>query len=443
MGDRDAVGVGLIGLGTIGTGVVRVLRKNAGVIAQRLGFPLRLVRIADLDTETDRGVDLSGIRFDSDSQALIDDPEVSIVIELIGGYGAARQLTMGAIERGKHVVTANKALLALHGKEIFDAAASAGVDVAFEASVGGGIPILRSLREGLSANRIEAIHGIINGTTNFVLSEMQETGEDFEVVLKRAQDLGYAEADPSFDVDGIDAAHKLTLLVAMAFGAELTFKDIPTEGIRSLLPVDFEAAEEFGYRIKLLAIAKVHGEGKSERIEARVHPTFVPATSLLAKVEGPMNAVAVHGDAVGPTLFYGAGAGELPTASAVVGDLMEVAREVRRGSAGRVAPLSYLPESLKRKPLVPLGDLEGRAYLCLSVRDEPGVLGHVASILGENGIGIESIFQRGSSRTGEAVPIIIFTHRTREARVRAALAEIDRLPDVTAPTRLVRVEEDF
>jgi homoserine dehydrogenase len=324
---QGLVGVGLIGFGTIGTGVVKVLRENASVIEERLGFPLRLVRIADLDLDTDRGVDLEGIRFDADASGLIADPQVEIVIELIGGYDVPRKFMLEAFAAGKHVVTANKALLALHGKEIFEAAASAGLDVAFEAAVGGGIPILRSLREGLAANRIETVLGILNGTTNYVLTEMESTGEDFDVVLKRAQDLGYAEADPTFDVEGIDAAHKLALLTTMAFGAEMTFEEIPTEGIRGLLPVDFDLARDFGFQIKLLGVAKCHrGEDGEERIEARVHPTMVPATSLLAKVDGAMNAVEVQGNAVGPTLYYGAGAGEMPTASAVVAYLMEIAR---------------------------------------------------------------------------------------------------------------------
>jgi homoserine dehydrogenase len=439
-----AVGVGLVGLGTIGTGVAKVLRKNADVIAQRLGFPLRLVRIADLDTTRDRGIDLAGIRFDADSEGLIRDPEVEIVIELIGGYDAARRLTLAAIEQGKHVVTANKALLALHGKEIFAAAARRGVEIAFEASVGGGIPILRSLREGLAANRIESLHGIVNGTTNYVLCEMEKSGAPFEVVLKRAQELGYAEADPSFDVDGIDAAHKLTLLVAMAFGAQLTFKEVPSEGIRGITPLDFEAAEEFGYRIKMLAIGRerVGSEG-GRAIEARVHPTLIPAESLLAKVEGAMNAIAVHGDAVGRTLFYGAGAGELPTASAVVGDLMEIAREVRRGSRGRVAPLAFLPDHLEPLPVVPLGELEGRCYLVFQAADRPGVLGRIATVLGEHGISIESVLQKKPPASGAAVPVLLFTHPAREAAVRRALASIDRLPEIAAPTRLVRIEEEL
>ena len=442
-GGEQPVGVGLIGFGTVGTGVVKVLRENAGVIGERLGFPIELVRIADLDTQTDRHVDLTGIRFDSDTDGLLADPSVSIVIELIGGYDVAKRMILRAIDAGKHVVTANKALLALHGKEIFEAAEAKGVDVAFEASVGGGIPILRSMREGLSANRIESLHGIMNGTTNYVLTEMEETGEAFEVVLKRAQDLGYAEADPSFDVDGVDAAHKLTLLAAMAFGAEFTFKDIPTEGIREIAPLDFEAAREFGYRIKLLGIAKQHlGADGVERIEARVHPTMIPATSLLAKVDGAMNAIAVHGNAVGPTLFYGAGAGEMPTASAVVADLMEIAREIRRGSAGRVAPLAYMPDHLRPKPMVPLSDLHARAYLVFTAEDRAGVLGAIATTLGEHGIGIESVIQQGRAGSG-SVPVVVLTHPAQEGAVRLALATIDRLGEVTAPTRLIRIEEDL
>ncbi len=441
---EEPVGIGVIGLGTIGTGVAKVLGRNASVITQKLGFPLRLVRVADIDTERERGVDLRGVRFDSDAEGLIDDPDVSIVIELIGGYDAAKRLTLRAIERGKHVVPANEALLALPGQAIFDAAAQRGVDVAFEASVGGGIPILRSMREGLAANRIQSLHGIMNGTTNYVLTEMERTGELLEVVVKRAQDLGYAEADPSFDIDGIDAAHKLTLLAAMAFGAELTHKDIPTEGIRGLTPLDFEAAEEFGYRIKLLGIAKLREEeGGGERIEARVHPAMIPESSLLAKVDGAMNAIAVHGDAVGPTLFYGAGAGELPTASAVVADTMEIAREIRRGRAGRVAPLSYMPDALRIKPLVDMGELWARSYLVFTVLDRPGVLGQIASALGESGISIESVLQKGQSRSEGAVPIIVLTHPAQEFAIRHAIAEIDCLPEVAAPTRLVRIEEDL
>jgi len=438
---RGAVGIGLIGLGTIGTGVVKVLARNASVIEQRLGIPLRLVRIADLDLARDRGLDLAGVRFDSDAEALIADPRVEIVVELIGGTGAARALVLSAIERGKHVVTANKALLAQHGGEIFDAASRKGVDVAFEASVGGGIPILRVIREGLVANRIESVRGIVNGTTNYVLTEMERSGEDQAVVVKRAQELGYAEADPSFDLDGVDAAHKLALLVAMAFGALLTPKQIPTAGIRGLSPIDFEAAREFGFRIKLLAIARAHrATSGAERIEARVEPCMLPARSMLAGVDGAMNAVAVTGDAVGPTLFYGAGAGELPTASAVVSDLVELAREVRRGAARRVAPLSYLPEALHEPALLPQDEIFGRSYLRFTAQDRPGVLGRIAGVLGEHAIGIESVLQKGRHHTA-SVPVLMLTHPASAAAVRAALSQIDRMPDVTAPTRQIRIEE--
>jgi homoserine dehydrogenase len=438
------VGVGLLGFGTVGTGCVKVLQRSADVIGERLGYPLRLVRIADLDTTRDRGVDLSGIRFDADAAGLLADPEVEIVIELIGGYDVARRFILQAIANGKHVVTANKALLAAHGKEIFEAAARKGVDVAFEASVGGGIPILRALREGLAANRILSLHGIINGTTNYILTEMEQTGAAFETVLERAQALGYAELDPSFDVDGIDAAHKLTLLASMAFGAELTFKEVPTEGIRGITPIEFESAEAFGYRIKLLGIAKsrIGGDG-AERIEARVHPTMIPDKSLLAKVDGAMNAIAVHGDAVGPTLFYGAGAGEMPTASAVVADLMEIAREIRRGRAGRVAPLSYLPEALRPKALVPMGEIEARAYLRFTALDRPGVLAKITGVLGDNGIGIESVIQKGRGAAGESVPVVMLTDVARESSIRRSLALVDALPEVTAPTCLVRIEEEL
>jgi homoserine dehydrogenase len=395
--------------------------------------------VADLDTTRGRGVELSGVHFDADAEGLVADPRVAIVVELIGGTDAARRLILRSIEAGKHVVTANKALLAVHGAEIFEAAERRGVDVAFEASVGGGIPILRSIREGLAANRILSLHGILNGTTNYVLTQMEETGEPFEVVLARAQQLGYAEADPSLDVDGIDAAHKLTILAAMAFGARLAFKEVPAEGIRGLLPLDLLAAREFGYRVKLLGIAKAHED--SGRIEARVHPTFVSQSSLLAKVDGAMNAIAVTGDAVGPTLFYGAGAGELPTASAVVADLIEIAREIRRGSSGRVAPLSYLPESLEPRPLVPLGELYGSCYLRFTALDRPGVLAQLAGVLGRHEIGIESVIQKGRGGEERSVPVLVKTHPAMERSVRQALEVIDRLPDVTAPTRMIRIEE--
>ncbi len=442
--NRKRIGVGLIGFGTIGTGVVKVLRDNATVIEERLGCELRLLRIADLDLDTDRGVDLSGSRFDADASALIADPEVQIVIELIGGYDVPRKFILEALAAGKHVVTANKALLALHGREIFGAAGAAGLDVAFEAAVGGGIPILRSLREGLAANQIETVLGILNGTTNYVLTEMESTGEDFEVVLKRAQELGYAEADPTFDVDGIDAAHKLALLTTMASGAELTFEEIPTEGIRGLLPVDFELAAEFGYRIKLLGIAKCHRDSDgSERIEARVQPTMVPASSLLAKVDGAMNAVEVRGNAVGPTLYYGAGAGEMPTASAVVADLMEIAREIDRGRSGAVSPLSYRPEHIAPKPVVSDADLRGRAFLRMTASDETGVVGRITTALGDEGVGVESIVARPEVGTARgSVSVIAMTREATEAALYRALDRIEALPELSEKPRLIRVVEE-
>ncbi len=445
-GNQDEIGVGLIGFGTIGRGVVKVLSDNAKEIEQRLGFPLRLVRIADLDTDTDRGVDLSDIHFDADASGLIADPSVQIVIELIGGYDVPRKFILEAFAAGKHVVTANKALLALHGREIFGAAFSAGLDIAFEAAVGGGIPVLRSLREGLAANKIEKVLGILNGTTNYVLTEMESTGEDFDVVLKRAQELGYAEADPTFDVEGIDAAHKLALLTAMAYGADLTFEEIPTEGIRGLLPLDFELAAEFGYRIKLLAVAKCHrsGEGgETERIEARVQPTMVPTSSLLANVDGAMNAIEVRGNAVGPTLYYGAGAGEMPTASAVVADLMEISREIKRGGCGPVAPLSYLPQYIVPKPVVSDEELMGRAYLRFTAVDEPGVLGQITGALGEEGVGIASVVQREATAAARGtVPVIVLTHSASEAALRAALGKIAVLAEVVEAPRVIRIEEE-
>ena len=438
------IGVGLLGFGTIGTGVVKVLRQNADVISQRLGFPLDLVRIADLDTETDRGVVLDGIHFDSDAAGLISDPNVDIVVELIGGYDIARGFILDSIGHGKHVVTANKALLALHGKEIFSAAEEAGLGVGFEAAVGGGIPILRSLREGLGANHIESVLGILNGTTNYVLTEMERTEEAFEIVLKRAQELGYAEADPTFDVEGIDAAHKLALLIGMAFGAELTYEDIPTEGIVRMSPLDFKLAEEFGFRIKLLGVAKCHrGEGGEELIEARIAPAMIPRHSLLANVDGAMNAVEIQGDAVGPTLYYGAGAGEMPTASAVVADLMEIAREIQReGGAGPVSPLSYRPESIKPKPTVSLDQVVGRSYLRVSARDEPGVLARIAGVLGEFGVGIESVIQRRAEEGERLVPVIILTHQASQASLGMALEELDQLDCVQSPSVQIRIEED-
>ena len=430
------VGIGLVGFGTIGTGLVRVLRDHGDTIAERLGFPLRLVRIADIDLERDRGVPLEGIELSRDWGDVTGDPEVEIVIELVGGTGVARSIVLGALESGKRVVTANKALLAHHGEEIFRAVESHHSEIAFEASVGGTIPVLRALREGLCADRIESVWGIVNGTCNFILTEMERGGEPFEACLKRAQDLGYAEADPTFDVDGTDSAHKLAILIGLAFGRWAAPDAIHTEGIECVSPIDIEYAQRFGFRIKLLAIAKIR-EGT---VEARVHPTMIPEGSVLARVSGSMNAVEVRGRLSGPTLYYGAGAGSLPTASAVVADAMELARSLRRQVSGRVPPLGT--PRLASVPLCAVEDLEGECYVRLTALDRPGVLSRITGALGTRGISIASVLQLGRSAS-EAVPVVLMTHRAKESALREALAEIDRMGEVTAPTRVIRIEREI
>ncbi len=431
-----AVGVGLIGLGTIGTGVVRLLRDHEARIEERLGFPLRLVRIADIDLERDRGVSLEGLDLSTSWTDVVGDPRVEIVIELVGGTGVARSIVLGAAEAGHRVVTANKALLAHHGAEIFRAIEVARSEIAFEASVGGTIPVLRALREGLCADQIESVWGIVNGTCNFVLTEMGDLGEPYEACLKRAQDQGYAEADPTFDVNGTDSAHKLAILVGLAFGARIRVDAIHTEGIEQIAPIDIEYASRFGLRIKLLAIAKlVNGA-----VEARVHPTMVPQESLLGRVSGAMNAIEVRGQASGPTLYYGAGAGALPTASAVVADVMELARSLRAGASGRVPPLGTPRPRVVR--VRPTDDLEGEYYIRLTALDRPGVLSRITGALGARGISISSVLQLERSES-EAVPVVLMTHTAKEAALREALLEIDGLGDATAPTQLIRVEREI
>ncbi len=430
------VQVGLLGLGTIGTGVVRLLQAHAAHIDERLGFPLRLMRIADIELERDRGVPLDGYVLTRDWQEVVEDPEVEIVIELIGGDGVARSAVLAALEAGKSVVTANKALLAHHGREIYDCAEAYGSDIAFEASVGGTIPVLRALREGLCADRIDAVHGIVNGTCNFILSEMEERGETYEACLKRAQDLGLAEADPSFDVNGMDSAHKLVILLGLAFGLRVSPEAIPTQGIEYITTLDIEYAERIGFRIKLMAIAKERDGG----VEAWVRPTMIPRDSVLGRVGGAMNAVEVHGRMSGPTLYYGAGAGPLPTASAVVADLMELARAGRCGAKRRVPPLGT--PLLREVPLRRMEDLEGEYYLRFTALDRPGVLSHIAGALGEQGISIASLLQL-ERHESEAVPVVMMTHPAKEAALRAALAEISRMGDVTAPTQVIPVEREI
>ena len=429
------VGVGIVGIGTVGGGVVQVLQENGDEIERRLGFRVRLVAVADKDIETDRGVPIDRSLLTTDVGRVLDAPDVDIVVELIGGYEPAKTFLLRAIANGKHVVTANKALLAVHGDEVFAAARDTGVDVGFEASVGGGIPILRAVREGMAANRIRSILGILNGTTNYILTEMKEKGEAFERVLKEAQKLGYAEADPTFDVEGVDAAHKLCILGTMAFGCRIPFEAVYTEGIRHITPQDIEYAGDFGYDIKLLAVAKYDGK----RVDARVHPTMIPSDHLLADVRGVYNAVFVDADFLGPTLYYGQGAGRRATASAVVGDIIELARNVKSGGGGRVPPRAFQEEAMGAARLKPIEDIVCQYYLRFTALDKPGVLSKISGVLGEYGISLESVVQKGRD-AGQAVPLVFMTHEAREADVRHALGEIDTLGVTLGSPALVRIE---
>jgi len=432
------VRVGLIGFGTIGTGVVKLLRRNQSQIRARLGAALTLVRIADIDLRTDRGVTVNRKILTNNALELIDDPQIDIVIELMGGYEPARRFVLRAIANGKSVVSANKALLAVHGKELFAAAEKSGVDIGYEASVGGGIPIIRTLKEGLAADHNRAIYGIVNGTSNYILSTMTERGGEFGAVLKAAQQQGLAEADPTYDVDGIDAAHKLTLLIQLAFGTSARYADIPVEGIRRVGQQDISFAREFGYVIKLLAIAKQDGG----QIEARVHPTMVPRAHLLADVSGAYNAIAVQGEALGASMYFGLGAGMMPTATAVVADLIDVARNLQRGSSGRVAPLGYPLQQQRRVPLKSMDDLVCEYYLRFMVVDRPGVLAKISGILGAHEISIASVIQKEREH-GASVPIVIRTHHARERNLRRALRAIDRLAVVRVKTTVIRIENSL
>jgi homoserine dehydrogenase len=433
------IGVGIVGCGTVGTGTAKLLLENAELIRRRIGVPVRIVRIADVDLARDRGLDLPAGTFTTDAMAVVRDPDVRIVVELVGGTGIARDVILEAFRNGKSVVTANKALLAQHGREICDAAAASGADLGFEASVGGGIPIIRAMREGLAANRFEGIFGIINGTCNYILSRMTDEGKDFAEVLADAQRSGLAEADPSFDVDGIDSAHKLAILVWLATGCAVPQKAIYVEGIRDISADDIAFAKEFGYSIKLLAIAKQQGGG----VEVRVHPTMIPSHYLLATVGGANNAIYVKGDFVGSSMFYGQGAGMLPTASAVVSDIIDIGRNLRDGKSGRIPPSGFrqegAPEALA---LSPFDDVKTERYLRFQVVDKPGVLSRIAGILGEHSISISSVLQKGREE-GNPVPIFIVTHHAREADMRAALSEIDRLPFVLDRTRMIRIENNL
>ena len=431
--------VGLLGIGTVGGGTFQVLRRNQEEIRRRTGRGIEIAMVADLDTARAKGIVGSGVEVVSDARAVIANPQIDILVELIGGYGIARALVLEAIAAGKHVVTANKALLAVHGSEIFAAARAKGVAVAFEAAVAGGIPIIKALREGLSANRISWIAGIINGTTNFILSEMRSKGLDFSVVLKEAQRLGYAEADPTFDIEGIDAAHKATIMSAIAFGTPVQFERAYTEGITRLQAADIRYAEQLGYRIKLLGITKRRDDAKG--LELRVHPTLIPAKRLIANVEGAMNAVVVQGDAVGSTLYYGKGAGAEPTASAVVADLVDVTRLITADPNHRVPVLAFQPDELHDTPVLPIDQVVTAFYLRLQVADEAGVLANITRILAENGISIDAVLQRESAEGEQQTDLVILTHDTLEGRMNAALAEMQALPTVLAPIVRIRKEE--
>ena len=435
----NPIQVGLLGIGTVGSGTFQVLTRNHDEIVRRAGRGIAITMVADLDTARARAIVGPDVQVVADGRQIIANPAIDIVIELIGGYGIAKTLVMEAIAAGKHVVTANKALLAVHGTEIFAAASAKGVMVGFEAAVAGGIPIIKALREGLTANRITWIAGIINGTTNFILSEMRDKGLDFAVVLQEAQRLGYAEADPTFDIEGVDAAHKATIMSAIAFGTPVQFEAAHVEGITQLQAVDIRHAEKLGYRIKLLGITKRRDDAGG--IELRVHPTLVPAKRLIANVEGAMNAVVVHGDAVGSTLYYGKGAGAEPTASAVIADLVDITRLHTADPDHRVPHLAFQTGALAHTRVLPMAEVITAFYLRLQVADQTGVLSQITTILAANDISIDAVLQRESADGEKHTDLIILTHDTVEGRMRLALAQMQALPTVLAPIVSIRKEE--
>ena len=433
------INVGMVGFGTVGTGVAKILQDNAKLIERRVGAKIVLKRIGDIDITTDRGVKLKPGILIPRAEEVLDDPEIAIVMELMGGIEPAKTFILKAIQNRKHVVTANKALLALHGDEIFKAAQRVGVDVNFEGSVGGGIPIIRSVKEGLVANQVQSIFGILNGTSNYILSKMTDEGRSFQDVLKEAQAKGYAEADPTYDVEGIDAAHKLTILIRLAYGTPFQFRDVFIAGISGISSLDIQFCREFGYRIKLLAIAKMD-QGK---LEARVHPTLIPQHHLLSTIDSVFNAIYIKGDAVGPTLFYGQGAGKMPTGSAVVSDLVELGRNLLSETHGRrVPPLAYQQSSIEKVPIKKMDDVVLPYYMRVSALDHPGVLSKISGILGKNNISISSVIQKGRKIKG-AVPIVMMTHEARERDLHRALKEIDRLSVISGKTMFVRVENEL
>lgn len=452
------INVGLLGIGTVGWGTWAVLARNREEISRRAGRDIRISVVADKETLKARKLTGGNARVTADAFEVVRDPEIDIVIELIGGYDPAKRFLLDAMAKGKHVVTANKALLAVHGEELYQAASRAGVDIGFEASVCGGVPILRALTEGLAANRLLSLYGIVNGTSNYILTRMTEAGQPFDVVLAEAQKAGYAETDPTFDVAGIDAAHKLSILVNLAFGCPVNFKEVYVEGITGITPMDIQYATEFGYTIKLLAIAKLHetagdadAEQDSERpatpaqargpgeLEARIHPTMIANDSPLARVGGVYNAIQVRGDAVGDIMLYGQGAGSMPTASAVVSDVIAIARNIRGGTIGRVPPTGFQADQRRPLPIRAIENITGLYYLRFMVLDRPGVLSQLSGVLGTHDISISSVLQRGR-KDGQTVPVVMTTHMAVERNIRASLREIDALPAVSSPTTVIRIE---
>ncbi len=429
--------VGLLGCGTVGTGVAKLLLENNEIISKRVGATLTLKWVADLDTETDRGIQFDDGVLITEAQKVVDDPEIDIVIEMIGGEGAAKDFMLKAIENGKHVITANKALLASQGNMLFKAAALKGVDLAFEAAVGGCMPIIKSLRESLVGNRITSMIGILNGTCNYILSKITDDGSPYQNALSEAQLKGYAEADPTLDVEGIDTAHKIAILGALAYGMEINLADVYIEGISKITPLDIEFAGQFGYRIKLLAISKMRGGS----VEARVHPTMIPFDNLLSNVNGTVNAIMVSGDAVGDIMLYGRGAGMMPTASAVISDTVDICRNILTATAGRVPALSYQMDQIRPIPVLSIEEISTHYYFRFAALDRPGVLSKISGLLGNHGISIQSVQQKGRKTDG-AVPVVMVTHLAKEANVKKALSEISQLDVVADTPVLIRIEDE-
>jgi len=433
---KDKITVGIIGLGTVGTGTVRILLDNKAIISERIGFDIVLKRIADKDVHRDRGIVLPKGMLTQNAEEILNDPGIDIVVELMGGIHPAKEFILGAIQRKKHAVTANKALLATEGNEIFSEADKAGVGVGFEASVAGGIPIIKVLREGLVANNVVAIYGIINGTSNYILTKMTNEKVEFSEALREAQRLGYAEADPTFDIEGIDSAHKLTILSSLAYGIPLSFEEVYKEGITKITSQDIEFASELGYKVKLLAITKASDGG----IEMRIHPTMIPSEYLISKVDGVFNAVYVEGDAVGSTLYYGRGAGDMPTGSAVVADIVDIGRTITSGGSQRAAGIPGVwTKGAKKRKIKKMEDVESMYYFRFSALDKPGVLSKISGILGNYNISIASVIQK-ERKIGGSVPLVVLTHRAKEKDVLSALKEIDNLAVVSDKTLFIRVE---